>query len=69
MRFKFARPIVVTGVLVMPLAGAACDRTIREKETVTRKRDGTVTRDRQTVKEKPDGSIVVERDRDVDRDD
>ena len=66
---KFARLIVVAGFVAAPLAGgAACDRTIREKETVTRKRDGTVTRDRQTVKEKPDGSIVVERDLDVDRD-
>ena len=68
MSFTFARLLVVAGLLATPLAGGACDRTIREKETVTRKRDGTVTRDRQTVKEKSDGSIVVERDLDVDRD-
>lgn len=65
---KFARVLVVAGLITAPLA-VGCSRTISEKETTVRRRDGTVTTDRRTVKEKPDGSIVVERDRDVDGDD
>ena len=62
---KFAPLLVAAGLSAVPLLGASggCDRTISEKETVTRKRDGTVTRDRETVKERSDGSIVVEKER------
>ena len=67
MMFKIARPLVVAGLLATPLA-VGCSRTIAEKETTTRRPDGTVTKDTRTVKERADGSIVVERERDVDRD-
>lgn len=67
MMLRFARPLVVAGLLATPLA-VGCSRTISEQETTTRRPDGTVTKDTRTVKEKPDGSIVVERERDVDRD-
>jgi hypothetical protein len=66
MRFKFAPALLVAGLMGVPLA-IGCSRTISEKETTTRRPDGTVTHDRQTVKEKPDGSIVIKKDRDVDR--
>ena len=68
MRSNVARLLVTAGFLVTPLAGGlACDRTISEKETVTRKRDGTVVTERKTVKERADGSVVVEREKDADR--
>lgn len=62
----FTRLLLVAGFVAAPL-GAGCSRTLSDKETVTRKRDGTVVRDRETVREKSDGSIVVEKDLDVDR--
>ena len=62
----FARLLLVAGFVAAPLF-AGCSRTLSEKETTTRKRDGTVVRNRETVKEKPDGTIVVEKDLDVDR--
>ena len=63
---RFAGPLIAAGLIAVPL-GAGCDRTVSDKETVTRKRDGTVIRDRETVKEKSDGTIVVEKDKDIDR--
>ncbi len=66
MSLTFGRFVIAAG-LVAGLIGAGCERTVSEKKTVTRTRDGTVIRDRETVKEKPDGSIVIEKDKDVDR--
>ena len=59
--------LILAGACVLPLA-AGCSRTISEKETVTRRPDGTTTVDRTTVKERPDGTIEREREVDVDRD-
>ena len=58
-------------VLLVALCGVGtggCERTVSERETTVRHRDGSVTKERRTVKEGPDGSRTVEREVDVDRD-
>ena len=68
MSSKLARVLVSVSFIAAPLmGGAGCSETISDKETVTRRPDGTVVRESETVKREPDGSIVVEKDKDVDR--
>lgn len=52
--------VLMVCVFSLPLVGG-CNRTVSEKEKVTRHPDGTMSSDKRTVKEGYDGSKTVER--------
>ena len=63
--------LLTSSVLCLALAVAVCgcetERTVRNEESVTVKRDGTKISERETVKRRSDGTVIKETVKDVDR--